>query len=239
MVLSRKTDNNAVRIHYYDSIEDAHPHLTPLVVCPGLSETAEEYLDLLEALLPRRSILLSFRGRGQSDTPDSGYNLIHHIDDIASVVRCAALERFHLFGYSRGASYALGYAQGHKEQIHSLLVGDYPPEHRAMPLDWPEDYINQYLIPCNRIDDYIRSSAVYGIQRESSQISLDDPLDIPVLVARGLLDGSMVSDIDLDRYKDWCSQLIVKEYAQSGHDIRENEKALFYSDIIRFLDTIG
>jgi len=40
---------------------------------------------LLEYLLPRRCVALSFRGRGNSDTPTNGYDLQDHILDIKSV----------------------------------------------------------------------------------------------------------------------------------------------------------
>jgi pimeloyl-ACP methyl ester carboxylesterase len=221
-------------IHYYDSLEKSDKKLIPLIVCPGLSETAEEYIDLLEAASPRRCILISFRGRGKSDTPDVGYNLDDHVSDIESVVQHAGIELFHLLGYSRGVSYALGYAQRYRDQIKSLILGDYPPEHRAMPQDWPDDYINNYLIPYNRTDN-IRPKAVRGIQKESSQINLESNFSMHVLVARGKLKESLVTDTDLARYKKMCSKLSIKEYFLSGHNIKGTETELFYSDIVNFL----
>ncbi|MBW7454861.1 alpha/beta fold hydrolase [Paenibacillus sepulcri] len=237
---STHANNNDVKIHYYDSLEKSKSdgNSIPLVVCPGLSETAEEYIDLLEAVSPRRCILLSFRGRGGSDTPVHGYNLDDHVSDLEAVVRHAGVELFHLFGYSRGASYALGYAQKHKGQIKSLILGDYPPEHRAMSEDWTKDYIHNYLMPHSRTN-YIRPEAVLGIQSESSQSSLENVLSMNVLVARGKLQGSLITDSDLLRYKEMCSRLSIKEYRRSGHDIKEKEKELFYSDVVSFLAGIN
>ncbi|MFX3634768.1 MAG: alpha/beta fold hydrolase [Candidatus Pristimantibacillus sp.] len=235
MYLSTHADNDNVRIHYYDSLERSNETLIPLIVCPGLSETAEEYLDLLEAALPRRCILLSFRGRGQSDTPDNGYKLDDHISDIESVVRHSGVELFHLFAYSRGVAYALGYAQKHKEKVKSLILGDYPPEHRAMPQEWSDDYINNYLIPYDRTLN-IRREAVLGIQRESTQLSLEIDLSMDVLLARGKLKDSLVADSDIIRYTKMCKHLSIKEYNQSGHDLKSIDKWLFYNDIMSFLD---
>ncbi len=103
---SMKANNDGVMLHYLDSATSSS--LVPVLICPGLSETAEEYSDMIEYLSPRRCIVLSFRGRGQSDTPASGYNLADHVADIECVVKAADLNRFHLFSYSRGVSYALG-----------------------------------------------------------------------------------------------------------------------------------
>jgi pimeloyl-ACP methyl ester carboxylesterase len=234
MYLSKYADSKNVIIHYYDTLEQSDEQLLPLVVCPGLSETAEEYIDVLQAMLPRRCIVLSFRGRGKSDTPERGYNLDEHISDIESVVHHAGLKSIHLFGYSRGVAYALGFARKHKEQIKSLILGDYPPEHRAMPREWATDYINHYLITFNRIDN-IRPQAVRGIQRESLHINLENRFEIPVLVARGMLQGSLITDEDIARYKTMCGNLSIKEYGQSGHDIKDAEKGAFYRDIVHFL----
>jgi len=235
MSLSKYVKNKGVRLHYIDSFEKADKKMTPLVVCPGLSETAEEYIDLLELVLPRRCILISFRGRGQSDTPDNGYNLDDHVSDIESVVRDCGVNSFHLFGFSRGVSYALSYAQKHTEQIKSIILGDYPPEHRSMPANWSKDYIENYLIPFNRTD-HIRSKAVLGIQRESTKISLENTLSVSLLLARGMLNDSLVTDCDIKRYEKICATMTIKEYHQSGHDIKEKEQITFYNDIVNFLD---
>ena len=101
-------NNNEIKIHYIDSINQADNSLYSLIICPGLSEIAEEYIDLMEYLLPRRAIALSFRGRGKSETPKTGYNLQDHVSDIEHIVDELKLTQFHLFGNSRGVSYALG-----------------------------------------------------------------------------------------------------------------------------------
>ncbi|MGO4547369.1 alpha/beta fold hydrolase [Paenibacillus sp. 2TAB23] len=237
MYVSKHVKNGEIAIHYLDSLHGSDHAKSTLVVCPGLSETADEYIDLLEAVQPRRSVILSFRGRGESETPSFGYNLEEHISDIEAVVQDAGLGPFHLFSYSRGVSYALGYALKHKSKVKSIMVGDYPPEHRAMDKEWPEDYIDNYLIPSNRTQQ-IRPDAVRGIQKESRQIDIKGNFDMPVLVARGLLEGSLVADSDLERYKSMCSKLTVKEYAASGHALKGQDKETFYKDIVAFIDSI-
>ncbi|MCA0757755.1 alpha/beta hydrolase [Paenibacillus sp. N4] len=237
MYLSKHMKNGETAIHYFDSVARSDPSKTALVVCPGLSETADEYLDLLKLVQPRRSVILSFRGRGESGTPSSGYSLDEHISDIEAVVRDAGLNQFHLFSYSRGVSYALGYALKHKSKVKSIIAGEYPPEHRAMETEWPEDYINNYLVPFNRTGQ-IRPAAVRGIQKESRQIDIKGNFDMPVLVARGLLEGSLVTDTDIDRYKSMCPKLTIKEYSASGHSLKGQDKERFYNDIVGFIDNI-
>ncbi|PZD97299.1 alpha/beta hydrolase [Paenibacillus sambharensis] len=234
MHISRNVDNRGVGIHYIDSIDGSDPSLIPLVISPGLSETAEEYLELLEHMRPRRCVVLSYRGRGGSDTPVAGYNLADHITDLASVIREAGLERYHMMGYSRGVSYALGYVLEHQEQVHSLIIEDYPAEHKQMPDGWAEDYIHNYLIPYYRTDN-IRPEAVWGIQRESTQQQLDKELDLPVLVQKGKLEGSLLNEEHIQGFKEIYQNVVIKEYYHSGHDIRSSEKLALYQDIKDFL----
>lgn len=237
MFLSGIAVNQGVNIHYLDSIQLSDHQSAPIIICPGLSETAEEYEDLLTYLLPRRGIALSFRGRGRSDTPRTNYDLIDHIGDLEAVIKETELNRFHLYGNSRGVSYALGYAQDNQERLLSLVVQDYPAEHKQMTTEWAEDYIDNYLIPTGR-NKLIRQQAVKGIQRESTAVQLGKKLDLPILVIRGLLEGSLVSDTDLLNYQNYFRNLMVCEFAQSSHNIHMTEKDELYNTIKRYLDGI-
>lgn len=234
-LISQTSINKGVSIHYLDSHPDSDFSLTPLLICPGLSETAEEYQDLLEYLMPRRCIVLSFRGRGQSDTPRTGYDLKDHVADIESVVKSTGINQFHFYAFSRGVSYALEYTRLHPEQIGKLIILDYPPEHKAMPMDWPKDYIDNYLMPFNRLS-HIRSEAVRGIQRESVQRSIKFSSEKPVLVMRGLLEGSLISSEELEEYKEQFSNLQIAELKNSGHDFRSTERSKLYKIIKEFVE---
>ncbi|REE84388.1 alpha/beta hydrolase family protein [Paenibacillus taihuensis] len=230
--------NDGILIHYLDSVDVADRTLTPLLICPGLSETAEEYMDLMRYLLPRRCVVLSFRGRGGSDTPASGYNLDSHIADMKAVIRASGLEQFHLFAHSRGVSYALGYVQEQLSsngsvQAVSLLLSDYPAEHRRMPEGWADDYITNYLIPFERTGN-IRPAAVWGIQHEAEQIDLSAPIELieHALILRGALEGSLLSEPDVETYKSMFAKCHVEALTHSGHNLMGNER-LNCSELIR------
>lgn len=225
--------HHGVRIHYMDS-RNGDSSLTPMLICPGLSETAEEYTELLAYLWPRRCVVLSFRGRGQSSTPSTGYDLQDHVLDIESVVESARLDRFHLFSYSRGVSYALGYARMHADRLATVLVQDYPAQHKQMPQGWADEYINDYLIPYGRTGN-IRPEAVRGIQRESRQMDLQTPLQVRLLVLMGLLEGSLVTDEDVEIYQTMSPATQIRGFQFSGHCIRGAEKPLLFETIKNFL----
>lgn len=232
-IVSKTADHNGMRIHYLDCNPEGS--LVPLLICPGLSETAEEYTDLMAYLSPRRSVALSFRGRGKSDTPTVGYGLDEHIGDIESVVKAAGLNRFHLFAHSRGVSYALGYAARYPSQIVSLILEDYPPVHKQMPTGWDEEYIQRYLIPFARQKN-IRPEAVRGIQRDSVQYEFDYRIDKRMLVLRGMHEDSLLDENGVRSYYHMNPNAIVTEFPHSGHDIRHTEKDRMYSVISAFLN---
>jgi len=103
-----------------------------------------------------------------------------------------------------------------------------------MPSGWAEDYIHNYLIPYNRTTN-IRPEAVRGIERESTTIELDiTKINCPLLVMRGQLEGSLLPDDELEKYKAFKG-LTIKEFHHSGHDIRTAEKALFNTVLRDFL----
>lgn len=77
-------DNDGIRINFFQS-KPEKAGKTPLLICPGLSESAEEYINLISSLQDNRCIALSFRGRGKSDSPLTGYSLEDHVSDIAAV----------------------------------------------------------------------------------------------------------------------------------------------------------
>lgn len=229
---SMKVSNNGVYIHYL--VSNPQSSLTPLVICPGLSETAEEYVDLMEYLSPRKCIALSFRGRGQSDTPETGYTLQDHVSDIASVVDAAQLVSFHLYAYSRGVSYALGYLRENMLSVVSAMLQDYPAEHKRMSKEWVYEYLNEYLVPFSRQQN-IRPEAVEGIQRESEQIYFQFPIHKKLLVLRGLLEGSLLNNEGIKGYQKLSTEIEYADFHRSAHDIRNTEKELLYRTIHDFI----
>lgn len=230
-------DLNGNRIHYIDSHPKSDPSKPPILICPGLSETAEEYIGFLEDLLPRRGIALSFRGRGKSDSPIMGYDLDDHIIDIVGIVKHLSLENYHLFAHSRGVPYALGYAYKYSNKLKSIILQDYPPMHKQMPNGWAENYINNYLIPHQR-SAYISEVAVRGIQRDSKQIEFIDTFNKPGLILRGLLKGTLINEEDILKYQKLIGYCEIIEFTESRHDIRNTERDKHLRVIQAFLDKI-
>ncbi|WP_051287003.1 alpha/beta fold hydrolase [Paenibacillus taiwanensis] len=232
--VSQVVHHGGTTIHYLDSQPESSSELSPLLICPGLSQTAEECVEYMKQLHSRRCVVLSFRGRGKSGTPETGYSLEHHVADIAAVVEHAGLDRFHLYAYSRGVSYAIAYAMQTPMTILSLAILDYPAVHKRMEQSWADAYINDYLIPFGRTT-HIRAEAVYRIQQESVEVELQVPAHIRLLVMRGTLEGSLLDDTDLNRYLTSHPDAETVHFAHSAHDVEHTEAHLLYAALQRFL----
>ncbi|WP_158553419.1 alpha/beta fold hydrolase [Peribacillus saganii] len=113
--------NGDIRIHYLDNTGTSEKD-TPLVIIPGLTEADDDYEEMIRELLPRRTVVITLRGRGQSEAPSEGHTLADHVSDVESVINNIVIDSFILFGYSRGVSYALGYAIRNRERIRGSLL---------------------------------------------------------------------------------------------------------------------
>src|SRR6185312_9138737 len=137
---SRFVDNDGVRIHALDNGR-VDASLPPVLVVPGMGEYADEYTWLLDSLGERRVVVVDVRGRGRSDVPDTGYRWEDHIGDLHAVVEATGLDRPVVVAFSRGSSYALGYALEHPTGLRGLVIGDYFARHVGLPEAFAEQQL--------------------------------------------------------------------------------------------------
>ncbi|HWQ30762.1 MAG TPA: alpha/beta hydrolase, partial [Negativicutes bacterium] len=205
---------------------------TPLFICPGLSEPAEDYINLMHSLAPRKCIAMSFRGRGRSDCPAKGYSLEEHESDIEAVVRHLEIKDFCLMGYSRGVSYTLAYGIKNNPLLKGLIIEEYPPVHKKMSEGWAEELYKAY-------PDYrLNRRAAIGIQQESVQVDFSSSLQrisCPVLVMRGMQDSSQLTGEAAAIYSDNLADCKVMTFENAGHDIQTDDFRSFLEAIKAFL----
>lgn len=235
-----KVCNNKVEIHYLVSQVDTNK-LPPLVIIPGLTESAEDYIDIIKEISDRRCIAISLRGRGKSDSPDSGYKLSDHISDIEKVVDALGLEEFILMGYSRGVSYMLGYALKHIERLKGIIIGDYPAMHTKLPEQWVDFFVK--LPPWRGKTALERMSrlALEAIQKESEEEYFYDDLyklKIPVLIISGGKEGSALSAEMRERYLKTIENVELTVFEDCNHNIFEPDINQFTNAVKSFMEKL-
>ncbi len=71
-----------------------------------------------------RVIAMDLRGRGRSESPDSGYSIEHHCKDILAILNDLGLEKAVLMGHSLGAFIALAFGAQHPDRVDRIILVD-------------------------------------------------------------------------------------------------------------------
>lgn len=220
--------NGLVHIHYIDKAASCAAGAVPLVVSPGVWEPAERALPLC-GRMTRRAVAVSYRGRGRSDTPATGYDLEDHVGDLAAAVEAAGLDRFALLAFSRGVGPALAYALGRLHRVAGLVIVDHPPIHFAWARGTAAVW-KQRVYLGRPFTDFMRTAAFDGIEREARQVEFWEDLrrlTCPVLLLQGRAAGRAIppeiSEADATRYRALVPDLRVVGFEESGHMIPDEE----------------
>ncbi len=213
----------------------------PLIIIPGLTENTEDYRSFLEEMQDDRCIVLSLRARGKSSAPEKGYTLEDHIADIEAVVSDLSLNNYRLFGYSRGASYALGFALKYPENVKALIIGDYPAIHSRLPETWVDMFVK--LPPWHGLSTLERMSlsSLNMLQKDSKEVIFYDALkslEIPMMIFKGELKSSALSEEMLSRYVDAVPLVNIIRISDTGHDIFTPNMQRIVKEVIRFCEVI-
>ncbi|MDQ0154237.1 alpha/beta fold hydrolase [Robertmurraya andreesenii] len=231
-------DNNGINIHFVETNANLKEE-TPLVIIPGLSESAEDYISVIENLSPRHCIIITLRGRGKSATPETGYSLDDHISDIEAVVKHLELKDFILFGYSRSVSYVLKYSLQNKNLVKGLIIGDYPAIHTQLPQGWVEFFSSLPPWRGKPLSQRMSHTALYGIQKESAQVIFWDDLssiECPVLIIRAGKPGAALSLEAGEQYLEKMPQANLVVFDESDHNIFEPNLDTFIQTIDLFMN---
>ncbi len=96
----------------------------PLLLIMGLGCASDLWHRTTPELsLEYKTILFDNRGIGRSDAPPGPYSISTMADDAAAVLKAAAVESAHVFGYSMGGMIAQELALRYPERVRSLILG--------------------------------------------------------------------------------------------------------------------
>jgi len=217
MAHSRFAANGDTRIHYLDS--GGPDQGAPIVFVPGMTDIADDYLEIIP-LLGRRAAVMDLRGHGRSDAPDFGYDLESLAADVGAVIDAVTEGPVHIMTFSRGTTYALGWAVAHPERVVSLAIGDYVPEEIVLPDPHMHRLLNGRWrgTPVRERLDYDAAVKTFRAARGRSFWDELAELQLPMLVVRSpnspLIDGSAWA-----RYKSLFPDADLLEFHDSPHDI--------------------
>ena len=238
-LINKYINSDEVKIHYIHN--NVVSNKIPLLICPGLSESSKDYIDIINTLDDRKVVALSFRGRGESLSKLNEYTLVNHVNDIELVVKDLNLNNFCIMGHSRGVSYILSYAIKNNKKLKGLIIGEYPPEHKKMPRGWAKESINFYNNHCDVIS--ITYEVLKGIEKDSNQVYFKDELNkinCKTLILKGELEETLLNDDDINVYLDNINSknINVVRFKNAGHDIKSDDFNSFINELRRFLELV-
>jgi len=217
MVYSRFAANGDTRIHYLDS--GGPDRGAPIVFVPGMTDVADDYTEVIP-LLGRRAIVVELRGHGRSDAPDGGYDLESLAADVGAVVDEVTDGPVHIMTFSRGTTYALGWAVAHPHRVLSLAIGDYVPEEIVLP----DPHMHRLLNGRWRgtpVHERLNYEAAVKTFRAAQGRSFWEPLatlQFPMLVVRSP-NSPLIDEAAWARYKRLFPDAHLHEFHDSPHDI--------------------
>jgi pimeloyl-ACP methyl ester carboxylesterase len=97
----------------------------PIVLVHGLASSSHIW-DLLAPLLAPRYQVIAYdqRGHGESDKPDTGYDLPTFVADLHGIIQSLGLKKPALVGHSWGGNLVLQYAVTHPDAVSHLALVD-------------------------------------------------------------------------------------------------------------------
>ena len=212
-----------MHIHYVDTAPD-DTTIPPLLFVPGITDTVEDYLDVLP-MFGRRALVVELRGRGRSDAPPHGYGFEDHVSDVGAVIEHAGLDRFHLATFSRGTGYALGWTVRNPGRVLTVSIGDYLVQEIRPPEGWAEPFLRGRWRG-RPVHERLAEVALRGIEREAKARPMWDELaaqNIPVQVMRAGLGGRAgrvgVDEAAVARYEATFKRVEVITFEESDHDL--------------------
>ncbi len=240
---TRKTVmNNDIEIEYYtnNQVNDK----ATLILSMGIWEPAERAFPLISRLIGRHCIVLSYRGRGGSSTPETGFDWNHHMTDIACVLQNEPTNQPVFLGFSKGVSYMLGYLSANLDMPKGIIIIDYPAIHSQLQKG-AAGFWGNMIYNGNRLDHYVNINALEGIELESTYKEFYDlfpKINCPIWLFRGTATEadipSNLTDEDILKYKSSVNELEIIDFKYSGHMILDEELGKAVSYVSRILNKI-
>lgn len=229
--------NDSVRLRWLDNAPAA-PEGLPILFSPGFSDFADDYIDMLEFMSPRRVVVVEVRGRGGSDAgEDLDYSAPQHAADLRAVVEDAGFDRFHLMTFSRGTTWGLEMAFGLRDRVASISIGDYWAKEHHVTEELARGMLATRFrgkpLP-ERIDEHVVLS-VFRASRERLFWGHLADMPCPVLLAHGTEEGRLVDEDGIAEYRAARPDVEVVTIHGSAHDLFRHDRHAYPRAVLAFI----
>jgi non-heme chloroperoxidase len=192
--------STGVQVNY---AEQGDPAGAPVVLLHGFTDSRKSF-DLVLPHLPAsiRAYVITQRGHGDSDRPESGYRSRDFADDIAAFLDAVGLERAVIVGHSMGATNALRFAIDYPNRVSGLLIAATFASYRANPaaMDFGENVVAKLGDPIDPafVREFQEGTLAQPIPAWFLDAAIQESLKVPARVWREAFQGFLEDDVARD-----------------------------------------
>jgi pimeloyl-ACP methyl ester carboxylesterase len=181
----------------------------PVLLIHGFPQTWHTWRDVVAALADSFTVIApDYRGAGDSDRPQGGYDKHTMMEDLRGLVRQLGFSRVRVVGHDIGAMIAYRYAAVHPDEVRQLVLMDAPvpgtpalDQVRAMPRSWHINFHNARDIAetlvCGREAQYL----TYFFKSRFTTPDAVSPQDLAVYIAAYSAPGALRAGFEV--YRAW------------------------------------
>ena len=228
--------SNGIGIHTVFAVNDRSK--PTLLFLPGMPGIAEEGFACLAPCLKQgfNVASISFRGRGQSSTPEVGYTFDDHVDDLKLVLQELDCSKVVLVANSISTIYAVKYLlRGTTNPVVGLVIADHPLKVNKLREGWADDFA-QITVRGESVLQNMRKLAMTRIELESEAIDMYadfESLRRPTVVMVPQMSKGILKEQDIVLFaRQKCTEII--HFEKSDHIIRYCEPEKFRNEIVKF-----
>ena len=192
--------STGVHVNY---AEQGDPTGAPVVLLHGFTDSRKSF-DLVVPYLPAsiRACVMTQRGHGDSDRPESGYRSRDFADDIAAFLDAVGLDRAVIVGHSMGATNAMRFAVDYPNRVSGLLIAATFASYRANPaaIEFWENGVSRLSDPIDPAfaREFQESTLARPIPAAFLDAAIQESLKVPARVWRGAFEGFLEDDVARD-----------------------------------------
>ena len=246
--------------------EHSDPDGPPVVLLPGYADSHRFFEPLLPYLgSGLRVLALTLRGHGDSDKPESGYDLSSLAGDVVGFLDALSLERVVLVGHSSGGLVAQQVCCEHPERVWGQVLVGAPPDLRGLrppfadavermtdpvdpelvrevmgtlPLTAPAvtpEFVEEMVVESAKLPAHVWRTALEELRSAEPPTEGELP-DVRTLVVAGEDDLLLGSDSQEALAEAWGARLVV--LPDAGHLVAWEQPEALGADLTAFAEAV-
>lgn len=215
-IINKTIKNNNVNLHYIENRNNSSNKW--FLFIPGAINSAEQIEEDLQKA-EFNYFILSLRGRGKSDSPDTGYTLKDQASDINSFLKTLDKNiNLSVFAHSVGVPISIVALSENIININNFIMCEFAPFYPPFDKNWADSLIKQKV-------ESISTIAINGLVKDAfyKDVTLElQKITSKLYLMTGTNQFSALRSKEKDALKKLFPFLIIKEI-EAGHDpLNEN-----------------